>query len=189
MSSTGRVAEALPEGVHERLRDRYAVPPRHYHTLAHAAVVAGRAADLGGDRACLLAAWFHDAVYDATRTDNEARSAELLLDWLAGDPDAPEAARLVAVTAGHAPAMDDAQGAILCDADLAVLGGHAADYEAYRRAVRAEYAHVDDAGWRTGRSAVLRDLLSRPRIFRTPAAVSRWEAPARRNLRAELTAV
>ena len=51
---------------------------------------------------------------------------------------------------------------MLLDADLAVLGSEPAAYQAYVTGVRAEYGHVDDAAWATGRAAVLRGLLDRP---------------------------
>ena len=173
-------------GLRERLRERYADPPRHYHSFEHAARVAATAAALGGDRACLLAAWFHDVVYDPGAADNEERSARLLLDWLDEDPDAGRAAELVRMTAEHRPDADDHQAAILSDADLAVLGGSPEQYDRYRRRVRDEYARVPDEQWRAGRGAVLRDLLSRRSLFSTAAARARWEDPARANLAAEL---
>lgn len=176
----------VPERLRPLLIASYDAPPRHYHTIHHAEAVARHVRDLGGNRACLLAAWFHDVVYDPPGEDNEPRSARLLSTWLGEDSDTAEAARLVCVTAGHDPAEGDEQGAILCDADLAVLGGDPPQYTAYRDAVREEYAHVDDDGWRVGRSAVLRGLLARPHIFRTPAGHDRWEAAARANLAAEL---
>lgn len=178
--------DLLPAEMFERLRRRYDHPPRHYHTVEHAATVARRARDLGGDRACLLAAWFHDAVYDPEAADNEERSAAVLSDWLPADPDVDEAARLVRLTATHDPVEGDTQGEILCDADLAVLGGSTTDYESYRAAIRREYARVSDAQWRAGRSAVLEAFLARDRIFRTPKAFERWETAARHNLTAEL---
>lgn len=182
-------AAVLPPGMHDRLRRRYADPPRHHHTLEHAATVARHALDLGGDRACLLAAWFHDAIYDATAQDNEEASAILLRRWLPHDPDADEAARLVRATATHSVSPADQQAAILCDADLAVLGADPPTYEAYRRAVRREYAHVSDADWRIGRAAVLHRFLDRPRIYATDRAQDRWEAAARRNMTSELAAL
>jgi predicted metal-dependent HD superfamily phosphohydrolase len=74
----------------------------------------------------------------------------------------------------------------LLDADLAILGAAPADYERYRLAVRAEYAHVPDDAWRAGRAAVLRSLLAKEPLYRTRAAQERWAARARRNLREEL---
>jgi predicted metal-dependent HD superfamily phosphohydrolase len=52
--------------------------------------------------------------------------------------------------------------------------------------VRREYAHVDDAGWRTGRSAVLRTLLARPRLFAAELGLDEWERRARANITSEL---
>ena len=177
----------LSDVLRARLRDRYARPPRAYHSFEHAARVASCAAQLGGSRACILAAWFHDAVYEPGEPDNETRSAALLAAWLPADPDVTEATRLVRLTATHDPDPGDVDGAVLCDADLAVLGAASAQrYEVYRSRVRREYAHVDDDGWRSGRAAVLEGLLRRPTIFHTPEGQRRWETTARHNLTAEL---
>ena len=45
-----------------------------------------------------LAAWFHDAIYEIGRDDNEDRSAELARQLLASSPIRDEVARLVLVT-------------------------------------------------------------------------------------------
>jgi len=92
----------------------------------------------------------------------------------------------VLLTAGHDPAPDDADGAVLCDADLAILAADPEAYAAYTRAVRAEYAHVPDDAFRTGRAAVLQGLLDLPALFRTPHGHAMWEPRARANLRTEL---
>lgn len=86
---------------------------------------------------------------------------------------------------------DDAAGlaqdaAVLLDADLAVLGAPPGAYLEYVRRVRAEHSGLNDDEWRQGRSAVLRTLLDRPRLYRTPTGNARWEARARANLTAEL---
>ena len=65
---------------------------------------------------------------------------------------------------------------MLVEADLAILGAEPADYSAYVAGVRAEYAHVTDSEWSTGRSAVLQHLLQNPAL----------SARARANLTAEL---
>jgi predicted metal-dependent HD superfamily phosphohydrolase len=171
---------------------RWREPHRAYHTTAHLTAVLDRLDELPGvTDAVRLSAWFHDAVYDPRATDNEARSAELAeavlppLGVAAGT--VAEVARLVRLTAGHRPVDGDTAGAVLCDADLAVLAGTPEDYRAYAAAIRREYRHVPDGAFRTGRAAVLADLLDRLQLYNTPAGRRRWEAAARANMAAELT--
>ena len=69
-------------GAGEALLARWSEPHRSYHALSHLAAVLRRldrlaAAGTTVDDAVELAAWWHDAVYDVRRADNEARSAEL----------------------------------------------------------------------------------------------------------------
>ena len=168
-------------------------PHRRYHDLAHLAAVLGLVDQLAGSAAdpaaVRLAAWYHDIAYDPRRSDNEEVSAARARIGLLGlDDDArrAEVERLVLLTAGHDPAPDDANGAVLCDADLAVLASPAPAYVGYASAVREEYGHLSDAEFTVGRIAVLEHLLALPTLFRTPEARS-WEEPARANLAAELS--
>ena len=169
-------------------------PSRKYHNLTHLQAVLDGIDDLAGHAtdplACELAGWYHDAVYEGLPDDEErsARQAERDLPDL-GLPPArvAEVARLVRLTVNHDPAPDDRNGAVLCDADLAILAADDDAYAAYTRAVRAEYAHVSDAAFRTGRAAVLQSLLDLPELFRTPKGRAEWEPRARANLRTELT--
>lgn len=174
------------------LATRYREPGRRYHTLEHLAEVldaVDQLAPAADDAAAVrLAAWFHDAVYDPRRPDNEAASAALVdvtLPTLSRTTCA-EARRLILATASHEVAAGDGNGAVLIDADLAILGADPARYDRYATDVRAEYAHLPDDVWRAGRAAVLASFLDRPRIFHTDAGRSRWEARARGNLRREL---
>lgn len=139
-----------------------------------------------------LAAWFHDAVHHGATPADEQASAALAAELLGpalGADGAREVARLVLLTAAHDPAADDTAGRLLCDADLGVLGGTAEDYCTYTEEVRAEYAHVPEPDFRSGRTVVLRRLLDRPHLFRTPTGRRLWEAAARRNLSAEVAAL
>ncbi|MFJ6012928.1 hypothetical protein [Streptomyces sp. NPDC092952] len=178
----------------DNLLARWAEPQRKYHTTAHLAAVLGHidtlapyAADADTVR---LAAWFHDAVYRPDRSENEERSAALAERALpeAGVPDGvtAEVARLVRLTVTHDPADGDADGEVLCDADLAVLAAGPEEYAAYAARVREEYGFVPDEAFREGRAAVLRQLLGLPRLFRTPYGAEHWEPRARRNLLTEL---
>ena len=167
-------------------------PHRRYHDLAHLAAVLGVAGQLAADAvdrdAVLLAAWYHDVVYDPQRADNEEISAARARAGLRGlvpEERVEEVVRLVLLTATHDPADDDANGAVLCDADLAVLAGPPDAYAVYASAVRAEYGHLSDEEFTAGRIAVLGQLLALPRLYRLPA-VADWEPRARANLAAEL---
>ncbi|MFD1543159.1 HD domain-containing protein [Nonomuraea guangzhouensis] len=175
---------------------RWAEPHRRYHTLEHLAAVLGAIDRLAGAAddpvAVRLAAWFHDAVYDGRPGWDEERSAQLAQARLprCGVPAGrvAEVARLVRLTAAHDTlAEGDRDGAVLCDADLAVLGGPG--YERYTAQIRQEYAHVPDELFRQGRAAVLRRLLAVPRLYRTDEAHELWERRARANMSAELVAL
>lgn len=168
-----------------------------YHDLRHLAEVLARieelaAAGLGFAREpVLLAAWFHDAVYDGER-DAEERSAawaERSLPSYVGETGAAEVARLVRMTETHDPAPEDLDGCVLSDADLAVLAAPPDRYAAYVTGVREEYAHLDEETFRRGRAQVLASFAERPALFRTDHARDRWEAAARANLAAELAAL
>ncbi|MGW1889921.1 HD domain-containing protein [Streptomyces sp. NPDC002004] len=178
----------------DALLTRWAEPQRRYHTTDHLLAVLDRVDVLeryADDPALVrLAAWFHDAVYLPERSTNEERSARLaeraLPELGVDEARTREVARLVRLTVTHAPEDGDGNGAVLCDADLAVLAGGAEDYAAYTAAVREEYGFVPDDAFRAGRAAVLGQLLSLPRLFRTPYGAEHWEAAARRNLADEL---
>jgi predicted metal-dependent HD superfamily phosphohydrolase len=177
----------LPD--HDALRDAllaaYGSPGRSYHDLRHLAEVLDRLADLGcDDEVVLLAAWFHDAVYDGAAGDEE-RSARWAEEALPARL-AAEVARLVRVTERHDPAPGDERGRLLCDADLAILAASPGRYAEYAADVRAEYAHVADTDFAAGRGAVLADLLGRPALFATPRARELWEDAARANVSAEV---
>jgi predicted metal-dependent HD superfamily phosphohydrolase len=168
-------------------------PHRRYHDLAHLAAVlglVGQLAEAADDPdAVRLAAWYHDVVYDPERSDNEQVSAARARAGLRGlvtDERLDEVERLVLLTAGHDPEPGDANGAVLSDADLAVLAAPPEAYAAYASAVRLEYGHLSDEVFTGGRIAVLEHLLALPALYRTEAAQP-WTDTARANLTAELT--
>jgi len=188
-AETGGLAHRWPLDDLPDLRDEllaaYDAEGRSYHDIRHLTEVLDRLEELGCDDVVVrLAAWFHDAVYDAAAGDEE-RSAvwaeRALPPELAG-----EVARLVRVTAAHDPAADDLAGQQLCDADLAILAARPGRYEEYARDVRREYAAVPDDDFARGRGAILTGLLMRPRLFHSERARALWEQPARANVAAEL---
>ena len=177
----------------DELEAAYADPARGYHDTLHLTEVFARLDELAPSvpyerDTVLLAAWFHDAVYDG-RPDAEERSAQWALSALAGRADVDEVARLVRLTERHLPAPDDVNGCALSDADLAILAASPERYAEYVATVRREYAHVADPEFAAGRSAILADLLAKPTLFHTAYARERWEAAARANVGAEVSAM
>lgn len=170
---------------------------RHYHTLQHlreclanfeaASMLARHPAEVE------LAIWFHDAVYDPAREDNEARSADWARDSVraAGVPHevAERVHGLVMATKDHVVEGDDPDTRLLLDIDLAVLGAAPARFDEYERQVRREYGHVAEADWRAGRARVLSKFLERPRIYATEAFHDALEVRARENLSRSLASL
>jgi len=184
--------------VRNELIARYSEPHRRYHTMVHiedclAQVTASTDMD-DNQRALMDAAiWFHDAIYDSTRSDNEAESAKLAADRLAveGAPQAfiDEVVRLILLTAGHSVQADDALGARLVSIDLSILGADRDRYDAYAAAIREEYAHVPEPLYRAGRAAILGRFLESEALFADPVWAGRYETQARSNLAREIAAL
>lgn len=182
----------------DRLIAAYADPGRGYHDLTHLTEVFERIDVLlaaeppaGIDRdVLLLAAWFHDAVYDSAG-DNEERSATLAERELVTADVPPllvaEVARIVRSTQTHQVTDSDRTGQVLMDADLAILAADESRYRSYVEGVRAEYAAVPDDDFRAGRADVLRALLDFPALYQTSFAKQHWEKPARANIERELS--
>lgn len=186
------------EAVKAALCDAYSEPHRRYHDLTHIAACLEELSALDGvsdaERLRLaLAIWWHDVVYDPTRSDNEAQSAnraEQELSALGAPPeDVCEVARLIHLTVGHRTEPDDRLGALMVSIDLSILGREPAVYDAYAQAIREEYAHVPEAFFRAGRAAVLRKMLESAPLFPDLAFRERFEAAARANLAREIEAL
>ena len=188
------MAAHLTEELREDLLARWSETHRKHHTVAHLhkmldAIGLLAEAGIEFDREAVeLAAWFHDAIYEIGRDDNEDRSAELARELLASSPIRDEVARLVMVTKTHNVDDDDVNGAVLSDADLSVLGSEPLRYRTYAAAVREEYADVPDEVFKPVRAQVLSSLLD-GRLFHTAAGRERWEERARRNIAEEIRAL
>lgn len=176
---------------------RWAEPHRRYHNLTHLnailTIVDNHATLATDPDAVRLAAWYHDAVYDPKASDNEERSAALAEASLPGlgvpADRVAEVARLVRLTAGHQPEPGDRNGALLADADLAILASPPRTYDAYTRAIREEYAHVPDEAFRIGRATILQHLLALSSLYRVLPEGRVWTPRAHANLRRELAAM
>ena len=187
-------------GFWAELAAAYAQPPRHYHTLAHAAEVVRCWRELHDaglwqrPAEVWLAALFHDAIYEAGATTNEQRSAELaraaIARWLPGHGiDADRVAQLIELTARHGklgPDDVDAEAALFLDCDMAILAAAPDAFAAYDRGIAAEYAAVPAGAYAAGRRRFLEGLLAKDRIYLSNHFHERLDARARANLKAAL---
>ena len=194
----------------EDLLERYEQPHRKYHTSVHLSEMLTALKTLykrhhtATPRAVLLAAWFHDAVYEANPGDDEAASADLArtaLTPLAStgsltNREVTAIAHLIELTASHqladgieeytSGALTRADAEFFLDADLAILAADSPRYTRYVAGVRAEYAHYAPDAFTRGRAAILQGFLNRTAIYASDTAHLLWDAPARLNLRTEL---
>ena len=194
----------------EDLLERYEQPHRKYHTSVHLSEMLTALKTLyeqhhtATPRAVLLAAWFHDAVYEANPGEDEAASADLARTTLTPlastgfltNREVTAIAHLIELTASHqladgieeytSGALTRADAAFFLDADLAILAADSPRYTRYVAGVRAEYAHYTLDAFTRGRAAILQGFLNRTAIYASDTAHLLWDAPARLNLRTEL---
>lgn len=179
----------VPREAHQELIRHYDEPHRAYHNRQHLAeclqvrrlVNAACQAPAEVD----LALWFHDAIYDPLRSDNELRSAQWL-DEVARDSGLDDETRrrlydLVMVTR-HDSAPQSVDEAVLVDTDLAILGASFERFEEYDQQVRREYLHVPMSIYRQKRRQILKGFLTRDRIYTTAPYFDAFEQQARANL-------
>jgi predicted metal-dependent HD superfamily phosphohydrolase len=176
---------------------------RHYHGLAHLATLWTRHGRFGlgtpfvtpaANRLIACAIAFHDAVYDATRRDNEHRSALLWLRYAPADLSAADVdwvGATIEATADHLATHDASTQRArlrlwLLDLDLTPLGEPSELFARNTRRLRAEYRHLPEADWQSGRLAFLRKLQTAPCLFRSTRLAAEFEQQARRNIAREL---
>jgi predicted metal-dependent HD superfamily phosphohydrolase len=193
----------LPETQLNELASAYATPPRAYHNFDHVREVLRHHADVAAGpgwaqpEETWLAVLYHDAIYEAGRSDNETRSAEMavaaIARWLPdAGIDAARVAELIELTARHgqfAPG-DFGEGDLaddtrhFLDCDMAILGAEPDVFDAYDRGIAAEYRGKVPAWlFRLNRRRFLKSLLAKPRIYLSPLFHERYDARARANLR------
>lgn len=199
--SLGTIGVVPSLDVFDQLVAAYGEAGRYYHTDRHISEclnqfnafrhLAKRPGEIE------VALWFHDAVYDSRRQDNEALSAAWATRYLNAEgvesgvlvgeasPIANRIAAMILATKTHV--AEDSDTALLLDIDLGILGSSPDAFEAYDRAIRLEYAWVPEAEYRSGRAKVLQQFLDRPKLYQTPDCRDRYEAQARSNLEQKIT--
>lgn len=178
-----------PPGLYDQVIAAYAEPQRHYHTGQHLdecfAHFDGARALAGHPAEVELALWFHDAIYQPRRTDNELKSAEWARDSaLAAGVSAEAAGRVhsLIMATRHEAVPQGRDQEVLVDVDLSILGAPPERFDEYERQVREEYSWVPGFVFRRTRKGILQSFLDRPEIYSTAPFKQKLEAAARANL-------
>lgn len=191
-SSEGSRWSALGREVLSRWNESH----RKYHDERHLedVLLALNHLEVRGERLAsetLLAAWFHDAVYEGVSGRDEEASAKFAVSMLSVTGVEPAIGETVgefilATTPALTLTNPPTPLAHLLDADLAIFAAAPGRYAEYAASVRREYSHVAATDFARGRSQILEKYLSLPRIYRTDAAAELWEMRARANLEREI---
>lgn len=181
----------FPEEEHSyaELVSAYSEKHRHYHTVEHidhCLRELDSAIELANEPAEVeLALWFHDAVYNPNRSDNEQKSAEwacALLERHRASSDRIERVRTHIMATRHEAPATTLDSQLVVDIDLSILGTSEADYARFDEDVRKEYRWVPSMIFNRKRAEILASFLARPRIYSTGMFFEKYEAQARRNI-------
>lgn len=175
------------------LEQLYTSAGRHYHTLQHINSLLQLSAQFEEQILQLdlfqFAIFYHDAIYEPLRYDNEEQSADLARRRLhqlgLPEPEVELVTQLIMATKTHQSlALPDAN--LLLDFDLAILAAPHEQYTQYTCQVREEYKMVPETEYRKGRIKVLQRFLSQENIYKTEGIRQEYECQARNNLQQEI---
>ena len=182
-------APSIPHAILDELVHAYSSPERHYHTLTHIQecfALFDQTSHLAAHpEEVELAIWFHDAVYDPERNDNEQRSAAWASAVIRQSGLSREIALRVSdsiLATRHHGEVTGADAQLLVDIDLSILGRDPATFWRYEENIRKEYARVPEDVFRDERAKILRRFLDRSHIYYHKEYRERFEARARTNL-------
>jgi predicted metal-dependent HD superfamily phosphohydrolase len=186
-SGVGAVGDGA--ATYAALLQNYSEPHRAYHSLQHLGECLAAfepVQPLADNPAHVeLALWFHDAIYDVHRSDNEALSAEWASAALragGAPPNTAEQVSSLVLATQHSAAPRTPDEFVLIDIDLAILGAEPARFAEYEKQIRLEYAFVPEPVFSQKRGAILQSFLDRPRIYSTDHFHTALEQRARHNL-------
>ncbi len=176
------------------LHDLYCEKHRAYHNLNHINFLLKLFRQFDEyieDKECVFfTIWFHDAICDPQKNDNEQRSAELAAQCLQKismpKDKITKIEKIILATEKHLCENLDSDGKLFLDFDLAILGSGDDIYDEYAKAIRREYSFVSDEDYKSGRARVLQNFQKREFIYLTDDLREKFEAKARANIKREI---
>jgi predicted metal-dependent HD superfamily phosphohydrolase len=184
----------LSDEIFNRIIANYTNADRYYHNSHHIGsmiVLANEYSDaIHNKKAFYFAIFYHDLIYNTSRTDNEEHSAECASDDLQklhiDKSIITDTTGLIRATKYHNE-QSSSDTALFIDTDLSILGSPRKEYEQYMYNIRKEYSLYTDTQYRKGRIDVLQHFAGMQFIYKTTIFRTRFEQNARRNIHFELT--
>jgi len=175
------------------IEKNYTGKKRHYHTLQHLCNLLSQLTIVKGEiknwETTLFTLYYHDIIYNASKSDNEEKSAKLaekrMKEISVSKEIIEHCKKQILATKSHHKSIDSDTN-YFTDADLSVLGQSWEKYALYYKNVRKEYAIYPAIIYNPGRKKVLNHFLSMDRIFKTDFFYNKFETQAKQNLQREL---
>lgn len=170
----------------------YSKKKRHYHTLSHLDNLLSQLLEVREKienwDTILFTLFYHDIIYQATKSDNEEQSAKLAEERM-NALKVPiqmiqNCVAQILATKAHLKNTDSDTN-YFTDADLSVIGQSMGQYTDYYYAVRKEYSIYPNLIYNPGRKKVLKHFLEMDRIYKTDYFHAKYERQAKVNLQTE----
>ncbi len=178
----------------QEIEEAYTDKKRYYHNLTHLANMYDELLlcqeKITDWDTILFALFYHDIIYKPIKNDNEEKSAELAVKRLTeiGFPKHRIELCYTHILATKSHIINtNTDTNLFTDADLSILGYPWSKYEAYRKAVRREYAYYPDLLYNPGRKKVLVHFLEMQYLYKTSFFKAKYEAAAHENIHREIT--
>jgi predicted metal-dependent HD superfamily phosphohydrolase len=177
------------EETYQQLLFAYSEKHRYYHTLQHLNDCFEKWEEVSllaqDPKSVELALWFHDAIYQPYRKENELRSAQWMAHFLqehSVQASSIETVHRLILATAHSTETRENDSTLLVDIDLSILGSAPEVYDDFEAAIRKEYQRVPSFLYRKKRGKLLRSFLEREQIFIHPHFFDKYEKQARSNV-------
>jgi predicted metal-dependent HD superfamily phosphohydrolase len=188
--------QKLINNLFDEIFKAYTSPQRHYHSLNHIHRLLQLSDEHNGklSRKDIVdfSIFYHDIVYNTTRSDNESQSAKLAADRLRlmklPAETIDDVVQFIEATKTHELSTVSKQKdlAYFLDFDMFVLGSDWKEYQHYVENISKEYAHFPRGAFKQGRKSFIIQTLNSTQIFHTDEFKELYEVKARMNLQREL---
>lgn len=172
---------------------KYSEAKRQYHTIAHLEAMISNLNEVKEKikdwDTTLFAVFYHDVIYKASSSSNEADSAKLTMERLSTIAypanKIAKCANMILATKQHLTSEDNDTNFLL-DADLAILGTSEEEYQKYKDQIREEYSVYPDFMYNSGRRKTMQQFLNRDTIYKTAYFINKFNQQAKNNIEREL---